>query len=291
MRATFTKRAAGTTSTMLSTTAIRRSSGSRTSSRLWKAEKWEPERLMALYKKAGAKYFCMIAEHHDNFDCWNSKFQRWNSVNMGPKRDIAGEWQQAATKQGLRFGMTEHLAASWWFYSAAKGADTNGPMAGVAYDGADPKYADLYWSADNEQAEGHYYDPHGARCLQADVVQPDQGHDRSLSSRPAVFRQPAAVSRRVRPATARALLQRQPAAARRQTRSGLQLQAGFRRPVGAGSGARRHGRHQPAPLADRHLRRRLVLRREGVGAPRLQNARDRSSTCSATSSARTATCC
>ena len=40
---------------------------------LWKAEKWDPDRLMALYKKAGAKYFCMIAEHHDNFDCWNSK--------------------------------------------------------------------------------------------------------------------------------------------------------------------------------------------------------------------------
>jgi alpha-L-fucosidase len=125
---------------------------------LWKAEKWEPERLMALYQKAGAKYFCMIAMHHDNFDCWDSKFQRWNAVNMGPKRDIAGEWQKAARKFGLRFGMTEHLAASWWFYSAAKGADTKGPMAGVPYDGADPKYADLYWSG-NEKPDGNYYLP------------------------------------------------------------------------------------------------------------------------------------
>ena len=132
---------------------------------LWKAEKWEPEKLMALYKKAGAKYFCMIAEHHDNFDCWNSKFQRCNSVNMGPHRDIAGEWQQAATKEGLRFGMTEHLAASWWFYSAAKGADTNGPMAGVAYDGADPKFADLYWSG-NEKPDGHYYLPNAPELVQ-----------------------------------------------------------------------------------------------------------------------------
>ena len=123
---------------------------------LWKAEKWEPEQLMALYKKAGAKYFCMIAEHHDNFDCWNSRFQPWNSVNLGPKRDIAGEWQQAATKNGLRFGMTEHLAASWWFYGATKRADTNGPLAGVAYDGADPKFDDLYWSG-NEKTDFHYY--------------------------------------------------------------------------------------------------------------------------------------
>ena len=126
---------------------------------LWKAENWDPDRLMGLYQKAGAKYFCMIAEHHDNFDCWNSKHQKWNSVNMGPHRDIAGEWQKAARKLGLRFGMTEHLAASWWFYSVAKGADKTGPLAGVPYDGADPRYADLYWVG-NEQPKEQYYCPH-----------------------------------------------------------------------------------------------------------------------------------
>jgi alpha-L-fucosidase len=31
---------------------------------------------MGLYQKAGAKHFCMIAMHHDNFDCWDSHFQR-----------------------------------------------------------------------------------------------------------------------------------------------------------------------------------------------------------------------
>jgi alpha-L-fucosidase len=127
---------------------------------LWKAENWNPDRLMGLYKRAGAKYFCMIAEHHDNFDCWNSKHQKWNSVNMGPRRDIAGEWQKAAREHGLRFGMTEHLAASWWFYSVAKGADKTGPLAGVRYDGADPRYADLYWTG-NEQPKENYYCPHG----------------------------------------------------------------------------------------------------------------------------------
>jgi alpha-L-fucosidase len=123
---------------------------------LWKAEKWEPDYLMSLYKKAGAKYFCSIAMHHDNFDCWDSKFQHWNSVNMGPRRDIAGEWQRAAHKHGLRYGMTEHLAASWWFYSISKGSDKTGPMAGVPYDGTDPKFADLYWSG-NEKPSFHYY--------------------------------------------------------------------------------------------------------------------------------------
>ena len=99
---------------------------------LWKAEHWDPDRLMALYKKAGAKYFCVIAQHHDNFDCWNSKYHRWNSVNMGPKRDITGEWQQAARKCGLRFGVTEHLAASWSWYSVTKQSDTRRPAQGRA---------------------------------------------------------------------------------------------------------------------------------------------------------------
>ena len=127
---------------------------------LWKGENWDPERLMAAYQKAGARYFCVIAQHHDNIDCWNSKFHRWNSVNMGPKKDVAGLWRKAALKRGLRFGVTEHLGASWWWYGVSKGADKQGPMAGVPYDGVDPKYADLYHSGNgNLPAQPHWYVP------------------------------------------------------------------------------------------------------------------------------------
>ncbi len=111
---------------------------------LWKAEKWNPEQLMALYKKAGAKYFVSMGTHHDNFFLWNSKIHRWNSVKMGPKKDVVGLWQQAAKKQGLRFGVSEHLGASYTWFQSAHSADVTGPKAGVPYDGNDPKYADLY---------------------------------------------------------------------------------------------------------------------------------------------------
>jgi alpha-L-fucosidase len=111
---------------------------------LWKAEKWDPDRLMALYKKAGAKYFVSMGSHHDNFYLWNSKLHKWNSVNMGPMRDVVGDWQKAAQKQGLRFGVSEHLGASFNWFQASHGADKTGPKAGVPYDGADPKYQDLY---------------------------------------------------------------------------------------------------------------------------------------------------
>ena len=111
---------------------------------LWKAEKWDPDRLMALYKQAGARYFVSMGCHHDNFDLWNSRFHRWNAVNMGPKRDVVGDWQKAAEKYGLRFGVSEHMGASFTWFQASHGADKTGPFAGVPYDGADPRYEDLY---------------------------------------------------------------------------------------------------------------------------------------------------
>jgi len=115
---------------------------------LWKAEKWEPDRLMALYKQAGAKYFVSMGSHHDNFSLWNDKFHPWNAVNMGPHRDVVGGWQKAARKQGLKFGVSEHLGASFTWWQPSHGKDTNGPFAGVPYDGADPEWQDLYhWPA------------------------------------------------------------------------------------------------------------------------------------------------
>jgi alpha-L-fucosidase len=111
---------------------------------LWHAEKWDPDKLMALYKEAGAKYFVSMGTHHDNFFLWNSPLHKWNAVNYGPHRDVVGDWQKAAKKQGLPFGVTEHLGASFsWFQDAHK-SDKTGPLAGVPYDGADSNNWDLY---------------------------------------------------------------------------------------------------------------------------------------------------
>lgn len=119
----------------------------------WKAEKWDPAKLIALYKAAGARYFVALANHHCNFDCWNSKYQPWNSVNIGPKKDIVGEWEQAARQAGLRFGVTVHAARSWSWYEVAQGSDKTGPLAGVPYDGkltkADGK--GLWWEGYDPQ--------------------------------------------------------------------------------------------------------------------------------------------
>ena len=111
---------------------------------LWKAEKWDPEALMGLYKKAGAKYFVSMGTHHDNFFLWNSKLHKWNATQMGPMKDVVGLWQKAAKANGLPFGVSEHLGASYTWYQPAHGSDLEGPKKGVPYDGNDPKYQDLY---------------------------------------------------------------------------------------------------------------------------------------------------
>jgi len=101
----------------------------------WKAENWDPDKLISLYKRAGAQYFCALANHHDNFDNFDSKYQPWNSVKIGPKKDLIGGWARAARNHGLRFGVSVHASHAWMWYEVAQGADRNGPLASIPYDG------------------------------------------------------------------------------------------------------------------------------------------------------------
>jgi len=126
---------------------------------MWKAENFDPDRLVDLFKRAGAKYFTPCAVHHDNFDLWNSKHHKYNSVNMGPKKDITGMWRKAALKHGLRFGVTTHLARSYSWFQVNKGADKSGPYKGVPYDGNDPMYRDFYHEPDPDTNRKHPKNP------------------------------------------------------------------------------------------------------------------------------------
>jgi alpha-L-fucosidase len=113
--------------------------------REWQAERWNPEQLMALYKRAGAQYFFALANHHDNFDNYDSKYQPWNSVNLGPKQDLLGGWAKAARANGMRFGVSVHAAHAWSWYEPAQDYDgnlTKSDGKGTWWEGYDPK--DLY---------------------------------------------------------------------------------------------------------------------------------------------------
>jgi len=104
----------------------------------WVIDKWDPEALMNLYVDMGARYFMAMGVHHDNFDNWNSAYQPWNSVKVGPKKDIVGIWEKITRKHGLHFGIGFHNTPprTWGQFMPVKYAsDKNGPLKGVPYDG------------------------------------------------------------------------------------------------------------------------------------------------------------
>jgi alpha-L-fucosidase len=103
----------------------------------WVIDRWNPEKLMDLFVEMGARYFIAMGVHHDNFDCWNSAFQPWNSVNVGPRQDIVGTWEKVARQHGLRFGIGFHNSPprTWGqFMTVRYTSDKTGPMKGVPYD-------------------------------------------------------------------------------------------------------------------------------------------------------------
>ncbi len=128
----------------------------------WKAEEWNPDSLIRLYKSVGARYFMTMANHHDNFDLWDSKYQPWNSVDMGPKRNIVGEWAAACEKYGLPLGVSIHASHTWTWMEGAQDFDgklTKEDGKGKWWEGYDPQ--DLYEqrherSAESEKVEGIY---------------------------------------------------------------------------------------------------------------------------------------
>jgi alpha-L-fucosidase len=104
---------------------------------LFKAENWDPDKLVQFYKEVGAKYFVAMANHHDNYDMWDSKYQEWNSVNIGSHRDIISEWKAAADKVGLPFGVSVNAEHAWTWYETAQRYDqrSSSPKMAVPYDG------------------------------------------------------------------------------------------------------------------------------------------------------------
>jgi alpha-L-fucosidase len=99
----------------------------------FRAENWDPEAWAELFEQSGARYIVPVAEHHDGFAMYDSSHTKWNSVEMGPKRDICGELAKAVRKRGMKFGVSTHYAWNWRYY-----------FKDDSFDNVDPAYAGLY---------------------------------------------------------------------------------------------------------------------------------------------------
>jgi len=139
----------------------------------WTAERWQPEALVERYKKAGAKYFVALACHHDNLDCYDSRYHAWNSLRVGPRKDVVGIWEKAARRAGLRFGVSNHAAHAWHWYQTAYGYDPTGPDKGRRYDAFSLRKADgkgQWWDGLDPQelyTGGHAVMPDGIDSIAA----------------------------------------------------------------------------------------------------------------------------
>ncbi len=102
----------------------------------FKAENFDATRWAKLFKDTGARYVIPVAEHHDGFPMYESDFTRWDSTEMGPKRDIVKELANAVRAEGMKFGVSSHRAFNWMFYVRSED-----------FDNVDPQYADLYGRA------------------------------------------------------------------------------------------------------------------------------------------------
>ncbi|WP_075589650.1 alpha-L-fucosidase [Labilibacter marinus] len=85
------------------------------------AEHFDADDWAQLFKKSGAQFAGPVAEHCDNFSNWDSKVNKYNTVNYGPKRDLVGELEKAIKGQDLKFVTTFHHSWEWAWYNRWSG--------------------------------------------------------------------------------------------------------------------------------------------------------------------------
>ena len=101
---------------------------------MFTGEKFNADEWADLFRKAGARFAGPVAEHHDGFAMWDTKWDEYNAARMGPKRDVVGELAMAIKKNGMKFVTAFHHAENWFYF----------PTWDKRYDSGDPKYSGLY---------------------------------------------------------------------------------------------------------------------------------------------------
>ena len=112
---------------------------------LFTAEKFDPDFWAETFAAAGAQYVVPVAEHHDGFQMYQSDLSVYNSVQMGPKRDILGELKSSFEKKGLIFCTSTHRAEHHWFMGCGKDFES---------DIKEPLHCgDFYWPSEQTQPD------------------------------------------------------------------------------------------------------------------------------------------
>ncbi len=135
---------------------------------MFTGERFDADRWVRLGAEAGAKFFTIISEFHDGFAMYDSSHTPWNSVAMGPRRDVTGEIERAVRRAGLKFGVSNHLGwhYDFYWYNHANKFDAVDPAThGLYTDGTGPsrRFIDGWWKrtcelADKYRPDLYYFD-------------------------------------------------------------------------------------------------------------------------------------
>ncbi|KAA8586197.1 hypothetical protein FQN60_007766 [Etheostoma spectabile] len=80
----------------------------------FRAEFFEPDKWADIFKASGARYVVFTSKHHEGFTNWPSASSwNWNSMDVGPHRDLVGELATAIRKKSLHFGLY-HSLYEWY---------------------------------------------------------------------------------------------------------------------------------------------------------------------------------
>ncbi len=105
---------------------------------MFRGERFDASAWVQLFRRAGARYIMPVAEHHDGFAMYETRFNRWSAPNMGPERDVIGELKAAAEAQGLTFCASTHRAEHYFFMNMGRT---------IPSDVQDDAYRDFYGPA------------------------------------------------------------------------------------------------------------------------------------------------
>ncbi|MHC4517322.1 MAG: alpha-L-fucosidase [Planctomycetota bacterium] len=121
---------------------------------LFTAPKFDADEWVGLMHEAGAKFGGICLVHHDGFLLWDSKVNRWNARNMGPKRDIYGEIAAAVRKyDDMKLLATFHHGRTYGYPFGFLRKEGITDEMRRHWDLFDPKYNDFYWGQETREAQ------------------------------------------------------------------------------------------------------------------------------------------
>lgn len=118
---------------------------------LFQAKKFDAEKLIELFKDAGAKYVVPFNKHHSGFCLWDCSYSLRDTVDMGPRRDIVKEIVDACAKNSLKFGF--YFSLTEWEYPVL---DKDGKMQNFSWGQLKPYSSEMEYNASGKIAVNDY---------------------------------------------------------------------------------------------------------------------------------------